>query len=217
MLSVVIVAGVVVIAVASFTDAVAKIAGYIGKLFPEDGFVIAGEIVPESGAAVLEHLAVTIRWNIEDDTAFQSSKISHVTPSDGENKYSIKLTKPPPDEVLLEIDGVKLGVGFIVAFGDVNQNGILDRDEAIVGGASKYAVTYLHGDLNAIAISPDGSGRNRVYTLLSIPQGYSLTISVPPEEHGFPVPFDDLVPVEKNSVNIVIPRDAENIRFPNWS
>jgi hypothetical protein len=75
----------------------------------------------------------------------------------------------------------------------------------------------IRGDLRSVANPAPGSKRNRLYTLLSLPQGYALTRSVLPEQHGFPVPFDDLVPIKTQRVNIVIPRDKPEIKFPNWT
>ena len=114
----------------------------------------------------------------------------------------------------MDLKGVKLGVGVIIAFSDTNENGILDDGEKTLGASAKNAITYLRGDLKAFAAD---MGKKKLYTLLSIPQGYSLTEAIPPEKHGFPVPFDDLVPIDKKPINIILPRDKKQIRVPNWT
>lgn len=117
----------------------------------------------------------------------------------------------------MDLDGVLLGVGLIVAFGDENANGILDEGEIVVGGSPIHAVTYLRGDIRAFATWHENSDIKKLYTMLTIPQGYSLTKAVSPDEHGFPVPFDDLVPIDPKPVSIIVPRNKDQIRFPNWT
>lgn len=190
-----------------------------GPTSPRD-FVVAGDIIPESGAEIPSRVAVAIYWGVDrsgGDTAFQDSNFSFVDPGTGKLGYSIAFSEPPSDAVLMDIDGVKLGVGYILAFGDLNANGILEKGEPIVGGAADNAVTYLRGDIRSVANPAAGRERNRLYTLLSLPEGYALTRRVPPEQHGFPVGFDDLVPVKAQRVTIVIPKDKATIKFPNWT
>lgn len=67
-LSVCIVVGVIVIGIASFTDAVGKLWKQIGGALSSDAFAIAGEIVPESGATVPENLLVTVIWGLDRPT-----------------------------------------------------------------------------------------------------------------------------------------------------
>jgi len=218
--SILIVTGVIITSLATFTDSFEKLWSKCANLFTDKGFRIEGDIVYEPGAQPAENILVTIIWGLDrsekegGDTQFQSSVIAKVKSDEGRLNYSLVLTKDPPEELLMDFDSIKLGVGYIVAFNDKNNNGLLDLDEKILGGSANYCVTFLNGDLKTWA---ETKGKGKLYTLLKLKQGYCLTKTVPPEVHKFPVPFDDLVPIDLIPVNIVIPRDTNNIKFPNWT
>ena len=206
---------VALVGIGSATEAVNRILTFVRDLPVETGFSISGEIVPEMGASVPRGLLVTVLWQIEDDTAYQSSVVSSGATPEGNLGYSIVLPRPPPDELLHDLGGgVRLGVGFIVAFTDGNHNRIFDSADTIVGGVNGHAVTYLEGDLASVVLP---NPRDEIHTLRKLPQGYALTEAVSEEEHGLPTCFDDLVPTGKKSVNVTIPRKTESISFPNWS
>jgi hypothetical protein len=140
-----VVVGSTLIAIVTFNDAAIRLVQQIRGVLPTRDFVVAGEIIPESGAAIPSRIAVAIQWGVDrstgGDTAFQDSHLSVLDPGTGRLAYSISLSAPPADEVLMDIDGVRLGVGCIVAFGDLNSNGILDEGEPIVGAAAQHAIT----------------------------------------------------------------------------
>jgi hypothetical protein len=174
-----VVVGSTLIAIVTFNDAAIRLVQQIRGVLPTRDFVVAGEIIPESGAAIPSRIAVAIQWGVDrstgGDTAFQDSHLSVLDPGTGRLAYSISLSAPPADEVLMDIDGVRLGVGYIVAFGDLNSNGILDEGEPIVGAAAQHAITLIYAAISGRwPIRLQEVKRNRLYTLLSLPQGYAL-------------------------------------------
>jgi hypothetical protein len=237
--AVIVVVGTVVVALAALTDATRKIVDFVRSLGLTSAFVIEGAVIPEYGAGAPTDIRVTLFWAVYyprpvenpsgagvstwdvilagGDTAFQDSNIATVDPSTGRLTYKITLERPPDDTMMTDLDGVKLGVGYIGAFSDTNQNGVYDSDEEIIAMASDRAVTYLKGDIRSVAIPSEGSQRQeRLWTLQQLPQGYSLTKAVSPETHGLPVAYDDLVPTALEPISLIIPKDKLEVRVPHW-
>lgn len=207
-----------IITLASFMDSARNLWGFVQEFLPSGDFVVKGSIVPESGTSVSKWIRITVVWAVDrpgDDTQFQDSRIHRLEPLTGRLNFKLIFDAPPPEEVLMNINGVKLGVGCIIAFEDKNENGIFDSHETLVAISSERAITYLKGDLRAVT-EPEPDRQRKVWTLLNLPQGYSLSGVVPPEKHGLPVSFDDLIPVDSPTVNLIIYRNRRFMRWPNW-
>lgn len=218
-IAVAIATGAVVIAFSSFTSAAKSLWDLLKTSLPSNQFVVGGSVIPEYGASAPTQVHVTVIWEVDGvdrDAAFQDARVSKIDPATGRLDYKITFEAPPPEEVLMNWQGVRLGIGCILAFNDTSKNGILDREEQIVASSSKRAITYLRGDLRSATAPAPGQERD-IWTLLRIKQGYSLARVIPPEEHEYPVPFDDLVPIPLEPVTLVIPRDSAEIACPNWT
>ncbi len=205
--------------VGTFTDGITKTLSFVQKIIPSKDFILSGVIIPEHGTTTPKNIMVSVLWAVDrsgDDTSFQSANISNVDTATGKLSYTITFSEPPPNEVLMDIDGVLLGVGLIICFDDLNENGVLDKVEKIIGSSSDHAVTYLKGNIRSVAEPPEGSSRNKLWTLQKIKSGYSLNKSIPSEQHKMPVLFDDLVPTNTMKANIMIRKDGK-FSFPNWT
>lgn len=179
----------------------------------------SGNIILEDKSNDTKNLLVTVIWGIDrsdkegGDTWTQSSVVSKVISNKGKLSYSLSLKNIPSEKDLMTFGDAKLGIGHIVVFNDIDKNGLLDFDKELVGGASNNCITYLKGDLNSF----EKIRGEKIYTFQKLNQGYSITKSVSPKEHGLPVVFDDLVPIKSNVINIIVPKDKNDIKFPNWT
>ncbi len=123
---------------------------------PNTSFKITGVLIRKSGVSVPKRLGVTVNWRLNRSNVIGSWGTGTV---DSSMSYNLPLSEPP-DEVLMESEGAKVGVGSIVAFSDANGNG----GRELLGASEDVVLTYLGGDLTSITA-----------TKLSLPKGYSLT------------------------------------------
>ncbi|MFN4152164.1 MAG: hypothetical protein ACK4IX_14580 [Candidatus Sericytochromatia bacterium] len=179
----------------------------------------SGDILLEDKSINSKNFLVTVIWGIDrsdkegGDTWKQSSSVSKVTSNKGKLSYSLSLKNIPSEKEMMTLGDAKLGIGHIIVFNDIDKNGLLDFEKELVGGASNNCITYLKGDLNSF----EKIEGKTIHTLKKLNQGYSITKSVSPKEHGLPVVFDDLVPIKSNVINIIVPKDKNDIKFPNWT
>lgn len=179
----------------------------------------SGNILLEDKSINSKNFLVTVIWGIDrsdkegGDTWKQSSSVSKVVSNKGKLSYNLSLKNIPSEKELMTLGDAKLGIGHIVVFNDIDKNGLLDFDKELVGGASNNCITYLKGNFNSF----EKIEGKTIHTLKKLNQGYSITKSVSPKEHGLPVVFDDLVPIKSNVINIIVPKDKNDIKFPNWT
>jgi hypothetical protein len=201
--------------IGAFTDSIEKIVNFLKPYFVSSPFTITGSVIIEAGADAPQVLCVTVLWYFDGqgDTVFQSDRVFNINTSTGTMNFQLNFNGAPPGPVLMKLDNAEVAIGYIVVFDDTNKNGYFDSKEKIISASADYAVTYLIGNIRAVKLDDPGKS---LYTLLELPQGYALTKKVSPEEHGFPVPFDDLRPVDNRPVDLVIRKDG-TYSVPEWT
>ena len=132
-------------------------------------------------------------------------------------KFSVTITMTePPADALMYLPAVdsstlgrqellKLGVAFLIAYRDQNATGLYDRGDELLGGCPTHVVTFRDGPL------PNDSG-------WSLPEGFSVSEAISPEERGLKSGFDILRSVQSSTqLLVVVPQSRDDIRFPDWT
>lgn len=185
----------------------------LGMSWMEEGesgkyLVIKGTIDTERD---IKNLDIGVVWFVDDSKGERAIFGTTLSGVDAPGSFKIKV-KPPTKDQQMTIGRVGIGIAFLVAYEDLNANGELDGMHEIIGGVEDYCLTYMDGDLNATL---DAAGKDDMYTLRQLKQGLHLSKAVSPEEHQYPTPFDDLLPVKRNTR--VVLKIADKIKFPNWT
>ncbi|MGF1733556.1 hypothetical protein [Photobacterium kasasachensis] len=265
----VIFAGVVVIALSQFTEAIDKLYKIIGAQFKQDNFHVEGDIIIEPGAESGDNLKVTVYWEKDDfpNEGYQSPAVVKLNTESGRLSFRLDFKEPPAELNLIPIPHIgqlcyrkyidingneygKLsqradrdyskcdtsitlppdnsnegyeqsffGVGIIIAFDDVNNNGLFDKGDIFIENCGDFAITYSRGDLNKSGewLASRYNLKNKILPEeFTFKSGFSLVRVVRAnKEDDFR--FDKLVPIENRRINLIINRDKSKVKWPNWT
>lgn len=213
-IALIIVFGLLVISIASFTDALTKLTNFLSGFIGNEIFTLDGRIDVELGSTVPGKITIGIFWvnpQGSPDVAFQAARLAKIDPKLGHLEFKIPFKQPPPNAALMKLsENCRFGIGSIAAFSDENENGIYDEHEEILGFAEKHVITFRQGDF------PGNSGLQSD-PIIKAKEGYGLARIVIPEEHGKSKIFDDVVPIKNESISITIHLDKNKMRPPNWT
>lgn len=167
--------------------------------------VLKGKI--ESSKEV-ENFSVAVMWLVDGpdgDKVVQGSQKIHKSSN---KDFKLKV-KTPSDDALMDIGGTKLGLGFIIAYRDKNDNGKAEEKE-VFGSISDHMIMYLDGDITE-GFKEIGKEHNPRFK--NVDQGLTLTKSIKADEHDLETRFEDLVSVKAKDASLVL--NLDKIKVPN--